>query len=127
MPMVSSLFAEYNPIFRYVLRKTQVVHTVCGIYTTSRFVVTQTACRKCGLSTSASTMVSLIAFAIHRQIHVGCTKLYSWLRNVGNVKTISGQFKKSDLCTEHRLNVRLKENSLSFLRADGRCLAKRLA
>jgi hypothetical protein len=23
----------------------------------------------------------------------------------GNVKTVSGQFKKSDLCTEHRLNV----------------------
>ena len=24
---------------------------------------------------------------------------------LGNVKTISGQFKRSDLCSEHRLNV----------------------
>ena len=34
--------------------------------------------------------------------------LYSEAANpvlAGNVKTISGQFKKSDLCTEHRLNV----------------------
>lgn len=29
------------------------------------------------------------------------------VRHSGIVRTISGQFKKSDLCVEHRLNVRV--------------------
>ena len=30
---------------------------------------------------------------------------YFYVSSLGNVKTISGQFKKSELCAEHRLNV----------------------
>ena len=32
----------------------------------------------------------------------------NYLLLIGNVKTISGQFKKSDLCVEHQLNVGVK-------------------
>ena len=39
-------------------------------------------------------------------------KAVRYIGLVGNVKTISGQFKKSDLCTEHRLNVSLSRCGL---------------
>ena len=36
------------------------------------------------------------------------------LTSTGNVKTISGQFKKSDLCSEHRLNVSHGDSNSAF-------------
>jgi hypothetical protein len=58
---------------------------------------------------------------IHPSVYVGGGM-------TGNVKTISGQFKKSELCAEHRLNVRIQVTTIQFShRSMPQCEASGLA